>query len=120
MRDVFEGKVRYWLLSLFFLLLPFTQVDAQAPKEIPNIFTPNDDGVNDYFELESTSELTLMVFSRNGGLVYQVEAKHIKWDGKDERGNELADGVYFFVLKDPAKTYNTEKGFLYISRISVK
>ena len=93
---------------------------AQTPKEVPNIFTPNQDGINDNIELQSTESMTFIVFNRNGGLVYKAEGKYIIWDGKDERGQDIADGIYFFILKDPAKSYANDKGFIYISRTTVK
>jgi len=106
-----------------FVLLTFvfaTIATAQSPKEVPNIFTPNGDGINDDLELKSSETMTFMVFNRNGGLVYKAEAKYIVWDGKDERGQDISDGIYFFILKDPAKTYANDKGFIYISRTTVK
>ncbi len=89
---------------------------AQSTPKMPNIFTPNNDGVNDTLELESTQPITFSVFNRGGALVYHVVAKHIIWDGTDERGQEIADGIYFYVLQDPAHIYKEKKGFFYISR----
>lgn len=118
----FLHRRRSTVLLLFVLSLVFFSAVAwaQSTKDIPNIFTPNSDGINDTFELESTEVMHFSVFNRTGMLVFQIEAKHIVWDGKDERGAELADGIYFYVLKDPAKNYKQEKGFLYISRTEVK
>ena len=117
-------KLGVKLLPLtLFVLLTFgvsSLATAQPPKEIPNIFTPNGDGINDNLELKSSETMTFMVFNRNGGLVYKAEAKYIVWDGKDERGQDISDGIYFFILKDPAKTYANDKGFIYISRTTVK
>jgi|GEM_PF-504017 len=116
-----RGGVRLILSILLWVLLcvaieqPLAAQSTPQAK-VPNIFTPNNDGINDTFELESTKPITFSVFNRGGALVYHVVAQHIIWDGTDERGHEIADGVYFYVLQDPAHTYKEEKGFLYISR----
>lgn len=93
---------------------------AQEPEEekldVANVFTPNGDGKNDTFELNSSEDLFLHVFNRNGVLVYQAKGRRIVWDGNNQRGQKLEDGVYFFTLEDPAGTYNQNHGFLYISR----
>jgi gliding motility-associated-like protein len=64
---------------------------------VPNVFTPNGDGVNDYFvitnlELHPNSELT--IFNRWGQVMYESAAYQNNWDGGD-----VSDGVYFYVLK---------------------
>jgi gliding motility-associated-like protein len=87
---------------------------------VPNIFTPNGDGVNDFYEVTSsgTSKLSFKVFSRSGGVVYEKDANIIKWDGKNYYGQDLPDGIYYFILEDISETkqYNTAKGFFYIYR----
>lgn len=111
------------LAFAFFAFCLFSSaVYAQEPlqKEVPNIFTPNGDGVNDFLELESTQPMTLQVFNRAGDLVYRITAKRIVWDGRDERGLTIADGVYYYHLNDPAQTYTSSRGFFYISRTPVK
>lgn len=64
---------------------------------IPNVFTPNDDGINDYFiidNIESLTECKLIVFNRWGQIVYQSKKYDNSWDG-----DLLSDGVYFFVMR---------------------
>jgi gliding motility-associated-like protein len=66
------------------------------PK-IPNVFTPNGDGINDYFELsflEKYLSLELSVFNRWGEMVFHDKKYSNNWDG-----GSLSDGVYFYVLK---------------------
>ena len=118
----YRQRVKQVAFALLVLIgVAYTSIAvAQSPKEVPNIFTPNGDGINDNLELQSSETMTFMVFNRNGGLVYKAEAKYIVWDGKDERGQEISDGLYFFILKDPANTYTNDKGFIYISRTTVK
>jgi gliding motility-associated-like protein len=69
--------------------------------DIPNIFTPNEDGVNDLFDvpcLVNGLVGKLLVFNRWGDLVYQSDNYQNQWDGT-HRGMALPDGTYFYILK---------------------
>ncbi|PWJ44385.1 PKD domain-containing protein [Sediminitomix flava] len=73
----------------------------------PDAFTPNNDGINDYFFLETayTAEITLQIFNRWGEVIFErnyedaVEASIPEngWDGK-YRGELMPLGVYTFVV----------------------
>jgi gliding motility-associated-like protein len=68
---------------------------------VPNIFSPNDDGVNDAITLESPSDepLTWNIWNRWGQLVYTMSANVVKWDGRNAlTGEALPEGVYFIEL----------------------
>ncbi len=68
---------------------------------IPNVFTPDGDGVNDLFEIQNADVNckfeSIIIYSRWGGIVYQGDAG-VFWDGTFE-GEKVANGVYYFVLK---------------------
>ncbi|QDA60624.1 DUF7948 domain-containing protein [Hymenobacter jejuensis] len=72
-----------------------------APVEVgavfvPNIITPNGDGKNDQFmPTFSCQPATLKVFSRWGAKVYETDDYRNDW-----RGDNLADGVYYYHLRD--------------------
>ncbi|MBF8965116.1 gliding motility-associated C-terminal domain-containing protein [Pontibacter sp. FD36] len=66
----------------------------------PNIFTPNDDGLNDFFEIPGmpadacTSTFQhIRIYNRWGKEVFASTAHNFKWDGKD-----VNDGVYYYVI----------------------
>jgi gliding motility-associated-like protein len=86
--------------------------------DIPNVFTPNGDGDNDFFIFETpeASRLSIKIFSRSGSVVYEKEANLIHWDGKNYYGQDLADGIYYYVIVDLDGQYNPAKGFFYIYR----
>ncbi len=69
---------------------------------VPNVFTPNGDGVNDCFEikvgngLENCVELT--VFDRWGLKMYDNE-NGTCWDGKTKSGKSAPEGTYFYLIK---------------------
>jgi gliding motility-associated-like protein len=65
----------------------------------PNVFSPNDDGINDFFEISTKSSITnyeMQIFNRWGGLVYKSDNIKNFWNGK-ENGVEVSAGVYYWV-----------------------
>ena len=64
---------------------------------IPNVFSPNGDDINDYFEIESSSQDAIhsevSIFNRWGDLVYKGK----KWDGTI-RGKKASPGVFFYQI----------------------
>ncbi len=66
---------------------------------VPNVFTPNGDGVNDIFKVQSSdlTDFSGIIFNRWGRIVYKWSNPVEGWDGKI---NETAasDGVYFYIL----------------------
>lgn len=69
--------------------------------EVPNVFTPNKDGVNDLFTLISSDgieQLTVVLLNRWGTVVRTFDQPDFAWDGRDEQGNELSEGVYFYLI----------------------
>jgi gliding motility-associated-like protein len=67
---------------------------------ISNAFTPNQDGVNDYFYIPpgtAFSDFSIKVMDRWGIEVYSSEDSNFRWDG-NMRGRELATGTYVYVL----------------------
>jgi gliding motility-associated-like protein len=72
---------------------------------LPNVFTPNNDGVNDdYFAVvQGASEFRIMIFNRWGQLVFESASADLPWDGKNTHGNDAVNGVYFCVAM--AKDY---------------
>jgi gliding motility-associated-like protein len=74
--------------------------DCEVVIVLPNIFTPNGDGMNDIFTPTATkgiSSMETLIFNRWGNEVYVTNDVLIAWDGKDG-GGELVDGVYFWVV----------------------
>ncbi|NTW32882.1 MAG: PKD domain-containing protein [Bacteroidetes bacterium] len=71
-------------------------VAEDADLYFPNVFTPNNDRLNDLFEIiniEKHPSNHLYIYNRWGKLVYNTENYQNDWDGGD-----YPDGVYYFVL----------------------
>jgi gliding motility-associated-like protein len=98
--------------------------------QIPNVFTPDGDGLNDYFVLESTSirQLSVEIFSRSGLKVYEFNGsgeglRNWKgWDGNvNSSSRKASPGVYFYIIRAYGwddKIYNSkeQRGFVYLYR----
>ncbi len=67
---------------------------------IPNVFTPNEDGVNDSFYpviSKLTEDYHMMIFNRWGNLIFETFDQNGKWDGTYS-GSKVPFGVYFYVI----------------------
>jgi gliding motility-associated-like protein len=82
-------------------------VDVPSKLEVPNVFTPNGDKVNDIFRLiaSNLTEIQATIFDRWGNKVYDVNSDtgNIAWDGKNLSGKECPAGVYFYMIKASGK-----------------
>jgi len=70
--------------------------------ELPNVFTPSGDGINDFYHpflpYKFVESIDLKVMNRWGNLVFETTDPLISWDGTYlNTGEQLADGVYFYV-----------------------
>lgn len=85
-------------------------IDAPTTLIIPNIFSPNGDGVNDQFFIINSgiNSLTCYIYNRWGELLYTINAPNQAWDGRTPNGGNAPDGTYFYILQAQAvdgKTY---------------
>lgn len=70
--------------------------------ELPNVFTPNNDGKNDYFQLlffGGLKTFNCTILNRWGQVVREYDDPAFMWDGKDEGGDDVLEGVYFYIAK---------------------
>jgi gliding motility-associated-like protein len=70
---------------------------------IPNVFTPNGDGVNDEFKIGINADLTdqfhINIFDRWGKEVFSSTDLKFKWDGKTRSGEKADAGTYYYLIK---------------------
>jgi gliding motility-associated-like protein len=82
---------------------------------IPNVFSPNDDGINDFFSVKSTGIVNLScdIFDRWGLKLYSWNGVNGFWDGT-EKSHKAVDGTYFYVIQttDIKGESQTSKGFI--------
>ncbi len=84
--------------------------------DIPNSFSPNNDGTNDIWTIKNINNYPgskVSIFNRYGTIIYQSTGYSLSWDGT-YKGKQLPVGTYFYVidLKDMANT--TFKGSITI------
>jgi gliding motility-associated-like protein len=86
---------------------------------IANVFTPNNDGINEQWVLNNLPEKTqVQIYNRWGVLVagiappFTIQGTY-KWDGRTTSGISCVEGTYFYLIYTPDKTY---KGFVQLVR----
>jgi len=99
----------------------------EVAQHMPNIFTPNNDGLNDFFELTNNPQMLqeqlrmfyLRIYNRSGREVFRFEGNpvDIRWDGTS-RGSPLPDGTYFWRVNavDGCGVTHREQGTVTILR----
>lgn len=82
--------------------------DSFLAVSVPNVFTPNNDGVNDRFELRGMSPVSLsntdyaafesVILNRWGNVVTRFKNQNVSWDGTSN-GKPVPEGVYFYKVE---------------------
>ena len=73
-------------------------VDSCSFYEIPNVFTPNGDDINDRLVAKTSGlveKIDFKLFNRNGLLLFRTSEPKINWDGT-YKGKIVSPGVYFY------------------------
>jgi gliding motility-associated-like protein len=75
-----------------------TVLDADVPFVVPNVFTPNGDGYNDYLDVQqnNTEQYHLELYNRWGEKIFETSDPSVKWDGT-RNSDAVPDGVYFYI-----------------------
>ena len=87
---------------------------------VPNIFTPNDDGVNDVFTITTDKDIDIEVsiFDKNGKFVHKYSGVENGWNGKINNQENAGEGTYYYVIFATGKNgaQNTQKGTITLKR----
>jgi len=67
---------------------------------IPNVFTPNDDGVLDRYTVvyRGNESFSMKIYDRWGKLMYETADPEQGWPGTTNNGDQAQDGVYYYVV----------------------
>ncbi|MBJ2172816.1 T9SS type B sorting domain-containing protein [Aureibaculum sp. A20] len=93
--------------------------------EYPQSFTPNNDGINDFWnitegldDIAPYSVTILSIFNSSGQLVTTINPFDIGWDGTDNKDKAMPEGVYSFALNliDKEGKKLERKGNFYLKR----
>ncbi len=85
--------------------------DCSCNMFVPNVFTANGDGLNDYFFPVITciyEKYHIAIFNRWGQLLFESDNQNAKWDGTYQ-GNKVPEGVYFYLI-DYRQPYDDKEG----------
>ncbi|MEP7264710.1 MAG: gliding motility-associated C-terminal domain-containing protein, partial [Bacteroidota bacterium] len=91
--------------------------------DVPNGFSPNNDGTNDYFVIDGLSQYpdnTLYIYNRWGNLVYKMHEYDNRWDGTSNvngiyMSRTLPNGTYYYIL-DLANDQKPLNGFVVLKK----
>jgi gliding motility-associated-like protein len=89
-------------------------VSAVTLLKVPNLFTPNGDGINDVFEirgLEKFAQNELVIVNRWGNEVYRQSNYKNNWTGEG-----LNEGTYYYILKVKTTDWQVLKGYTTLMR----
>ncbi|MBK6835550.1 MAG: gliding motility-associated C-terminal domain-containing protein [Bacteroidetes bacterium] len=90
--------------------------------KVPNVFTPNMDGVNDVFKASIPNELdvkdySLSIYDRYGILIFDTKKVRQHWDGRTTSGLPCSEGTYFYLLQLSVSSQQIElTGFVQLFR----
>lgn len=79
----------------------YTTIVITNGIHIPNVFSPNGDGLNDLFEISGSNFQIYYcgIFNRWGHKVFESGKAQISWDGMTTSGSMAVEGTYFVVLR---------------------
>ncbi len=83
------------------VVLP-VRVTINPPVNVPNAFSPNNDGINDIWSIPALQlypNCIIEVFDRYGRSLFRSTGYRTEWDGKDQYGKSLPQGTYYYVIK---------------------
>lgn len=76
--------------------------DGFDAVEMPNVFSPNNDGSNDVFYLEGwdgcINTFEMAVYNRWGVKMFESTNVNVVWDGRISNGTEAPEGTYYYIL----------------------
>lgn len=109
-----------------FIVMPFVTymyidaaetIDITDTQPIPNVFTPNGDGINDLWKLPlGLNNYEVIIYNRWGNEIIKASALNFAWDGKTKHNEMCNDGNYFYVIKNIQNNTNSIKGFLQLNQ----
>ena len=69
-------------------------------ENLPNVFTPNNDGSNDYFSIQSSGvkDFSIVVMDNQNSVVFKSDDANFKWNGVDLKGDQVPEGNYIYYI----------------------
>ena len=76
------------------------EVEVTQVIDIPNVFTPNNDGINDFIFIDNfgVDQYEFTVYNRWGLVMHHDSSGEISWNGRTPAGHEAEAGTYYYTL----------------------
>ena len=109
------------LLSLCSTTLVHAQANNDYTIQLPSIFTPNGDGINDSLYVTTTNikEFTWSIYNRYGRIIIELNNLQPKWNGNNTIGDQPTDEGFYYYTFNAISTTNeavSRHGWLFIIR----
>lgn len=73
---------------------------------IPNVFSPNGDGINDLFKASGVfTKLDVNIYNRYGELIFNSIQLNEGWNGRTTSGTQCPEGTYFYIINTDSETF---------------
>jgi gliding motility-associated-like protein len=83
-------------------LITLIQEESLEEQIIPNVLTPNNDGINDFIdfsnEINECLEFKIIMVNRWGNVVYEASETGPVFNGTDQAGKALLEGTYYYKI----------------------
>ncbi len=107
-----------------FTITSFAISTQDCPPWIPDGFSPNNDGINDFFEISGLlnifTEHELLIYSRKGNLIFRGTNETGFWNGTANEGllyeGPVPAGLYYYVLNLNHPDYKPLIGWVYLNK----
>jgi len=90
---------------------------------LPTAFTPNGDGINDFYLIQgggngTFSSFNISIYRTTGALVYQMNSPATKWNGRNASDSLLSDYKYYVTVKYTTTGNKTVNAWTYLYLLS--
>jgi gliding motility-associated-like protein len=110
--------------EICFTISSFEISTIDCPPWIPEGFSPNNDGINDFFEISGLLDIypnhEILIYTRKGNLIFKGNNQTGFWDGRANTGllyeGPVPAGVYYYVLNLNHPDYDLFIGWVYLNK----
>ena len=98
---VYEETANSCVGELASIEIEIIETDFELELDIPNVFTPNQDGKNDYFTIKANyppENFSIRIVNRWGNKVFETHDIDNSWDGR-RRSEYCSPGVYYYIIQ---------------------
>ncbi len=95
-----------------YIYIDAVEVFESGELSIPNVFTPNNDGFNNFLTFPNLTDYEVIIYNRWGNVVRHEALTNFSWDGKNSSGILCSEGTYYYVIVYSTTKQPIYKGFV--------